>query len=79
MVSASSTVGSTPPKPVVNCEKSVDPTPTITANTRTLTPDEITLPRTRSAAKAVLPKRPKGMRMKPASVVSLNSIRVTKS
>jgi transposase len=45
----------------------------------TFTPDETTLPRTRSAKKAVLPKRPKGMRPKPARVVSLNSIAVTKS
>ena len=53
--------------------------PTMTASTSTLTPEETTLPRTRSARKAVLPKRPKGMRTKPASVVSLNSISVTKS
>src|SRR3546814_11283650 len=39
----------------------------------------MTLPRTRSAMNADLPKRPKGISTKPASVVSLNSIRVTKS
>ncbi len=33
----------------------------------------------RSAMKALLPNRPKGISTKPASVVSLNSIRVTKS
>ena len=37
------------------------------------------MPSTRSARKAVLPNRPKGTSTKPASVVSLNSIRVTKS
>ena len=47
-------------------------------STSTLMPEETTLPSTRSAMKAVLPKSPKGMRTKPASVVSLNSIRVTK-
>ena len=51
----------------------------MTASTRTLTPDEITLPSTRSAAKAVLPNSPNGISTKPASVVSLNSIRVMKS
>ena len=51
----------------------------MTASTSTLTPDEMTLPSTRSARNAVLPNRPKGMSTKPASVVSLNSIRVTKS
>ena len=51
----------------------------MTASTITLTPDEMTLPSTRSAANAVLPNRPKGISTNPASVVSLNSIRVTKS
>jgi hypothetical protein len=41
--------------------------------------EEMTLPSTRSAMKAVLPNRPNGIRTKPASVVSLNSISVTKS
>ena len=51
----------------------------MTASTSTLTPEETTLPSTRSARKAVLPNRPKGTSTKPASVVSLNSISVTKS
>ena len=51
----------------------------MTASTSTLTPDETTLPSTRSARKAVLPNRPNGISTKPASVVSLNSISVTKS
>ena len=46
------------------------------ARTKTLIPEEMTLPKTRSAAKAVLPNNPKGMSTKPASVVSLNSIMV---
>ena len=75
---ASSIVGS-PANPAVNSPKMVEPMPTITASTRTLTPDEITSPNTRSAMKAVLLNRPKGTRMKPASVASLNSISVTKS
>ena len=53
--------------------------PMITASTSTLTPEETTLPSTRSARNAVLPKRPKGISTKPASVVSLNSIRVMNS
>ncbi len=53
--------------------------PTMTARTKTLIPEDMTLPRTRSAAKAVLPNKPKGMSTKPANVVSLNSISVTKS
>ena len=53
--------------------------PTITARTSTFTPLENTLPRTFSARKAVRPNRPKGTSTKPASVVSLNSIRLTKS
>src|SRR5208337_4730643 len=50
----------------------------ITASARILTPLETTLPSTFSARKAVRPKRPNGTRTKPASVVSLNSIRLTK-
>ena len=76
---ASSIVGVAPPKPAVNWLNSVEPMPMMTASTKTLMPDETTLPSTRSAMKAVLPNRPNGMRTKPASVVSLNSIRVTKS
>ena len=51
----------------------------MTASTSTLMPEEMTLPSTRSARKAVLPNRPNGISTKPASVVSLNSISVTKS
>ena len=76
---ASSIVGVWPPNPVVNCENSVEPMPMITARTNTLMPEETTLPSTRSAMNAVFPKSPKGIRTKPASVVSLNSINVTKS
>ena len=64
---------------VVNWPKMVEPMPTITASARILTPLETTLPSTFSARKAVRPKRPKGTSTKPASVVSLNSIRLTKS
>ena len=53
--------------------------PTMTASTITLTPEATILPSTFSARKAVLLKRANGMRMKPASVVSLNSMSVTKS
>ena len=53
--------------------------PMMTARTSTLMPEETTLPSTRSAMKAVFPNSPNGMSTKPASVVSLNSIRVTKS
>ena len=70
---------SAPPKPAVNSENSVEPMPMMTASTSTLMPDEMTLPSTRSAMKADLPNRPKGISTKPASVVSLNSISVTKS
>ena len=51
----------------------------MTASTITFTPEATMLPSTFSARKAVLLKSAKGMRMKPASVVSLNSISVTKS
>ncbi len=53
--------------------------PMMTASTRTLMPDEMTLPSTRSAMKADLPNRPNGISTKPRSVVSLNSMSVTKS
>ena len=66
-------------KLVVKVENSVEPMPTMTASTSTFTPEEMTLPRTRSAAKAVLPNRPKGISTKPHSVDSLNSMRLTKS
>src|SRR3546814_8836560 len=51
----------------------------MTASTSTLMPDATTLPSTFSARKAVLLNRAKGNSTKPASVTSLNSIRVTKS
>ena len=63
----------------MNCEKNVVPIPTMTASTITLMPDEMTLPRTRSARNAVLPQSAKGTSTKPASVVSLNSRMVMKS
>ena len=55
------------------------PMPTMTASTSTLMPADTTLPSTRSARNAVRFHSANGTRMKPASVVSLNSIRVTKS
>lgn len=79
MAMASSMVGVAPPKPDVNCENSVEPMPMMTARTSTLIPDDTTLPKTFSAMNAVLPKSPKGMRTNPASVVNLNSIKVTNS
>ena len=79
MAMASSMVGVAPPKPAVNSENSVEPMPMMTASTSSLMPEEMTLPRTRSAMKADLPKRPKGISTNPANVVSLNSISVTKS
>ena len=78
IASASSMVGS-PGMALVNSAKSVEPIPIMTASTSTLMPEETTFPSTRSAMKAVLPNRPKGMSTKPASVVSLNSMSVTKS
>jgi len=51
----------------------------MTASTRILIPLDTTLPSTRSARKAVRPNSPKGTRTKPAKVVSLNSIKLTKS
>ena len=51
--------------------------PTITASTRTLMPEETTLPSTRSAMNAVLPNSPNGISTNPHSTVSLNSISVT--
>src|SRR3546814_10778177 len=53
--------------------------PTITASTITLMPELTTLPSTRSARKLVRFHSAKGTRMKPASVVSLNSMMVTNS
>ena len=77
-VSASEMVGGSL-KPVVNWLKIVEPMPMMTASTRILMPDDTTLPSTFSARKAVRPNSPKGTRTNPASVVSLNSIRLTKS
>ena len=51
----------------------------MTASTSTLMPEEMTLPRTLSAMKAVFPNNPNGMRTNPARTVSLNSISVMKS
>ncbi len=53
--------------------------PTITASTKTLMPDETTLPSTFSARNEVLFQSANGIKTKPASVVSLNSINVMKS
>ncbi|KAJ0336902.1 hypothetical protein COL154_014332, partial [Colletotrichum chrysophilum] len=55
------------------------PMPTMTASTITLTPEATMLPSTFSARNDVLLKSAKGMSTKPASVVNLNSIKVTKS
>ncbi|MCY1245336.1 hypothetical protein D9M72_584820 [compost metagenome] len=55
------------------------PMPTMTASTNTLMPDDTTLPSTFSARNAVLFQSANGMSTKPASVVSLNSIRVMNS
>ncbi len=63
----------------MNWLNSVEPIPTMTASTSTLTPEAMTFPRTFSARNAVLPNRPKGTSTNPANVVSLNSTRVTKS
>src|SRR3546814_15712965 len=51
--------------------------PTMMASTITLMPELTTLPRTRSARKLVRFQSANGTRMKPASVVSLNSRIVT--
>ncbi len=63
----------------VNWPKMVEPMPMMTASTRILMPLATTLPSTRSARNAVRPNSPKGTITKPASVVSLNSIRLTKN
>src|SRR3546814_10812395 len=51
----------------------------MTASTSTVMPEETIWPRTRSAMKAVRPKKAKGIRTKPASVTSLNPRIVTKT
>ena len=53
--------------------------PVMTASTSTLMPDETICPRTRSAMKAVRPKKAKGSSTKPARVTNLNSRMVTKT
>ena len=78
-VAASSRVTSPGVISAVTAPKRVEPMPTITASTMSLIPDEMTFPRTRSARNEVLFHSAKGMRTKPASVVSLNSMTVTKS
>ena len=75
--SASEMVGCSE-KPAVNSLNRPEPMPTMTASTRILTPEATMLPSTFSARKAVLLKKAKGISTKPASVVSLNSISVTK-
>jgi len=53
--------------------------PVTTANTRMRTPEVMTWPRTGSAMNEVPRQRAKGTRMKPFSVVSLNSTTARKS
>src|SRR3546814_7752510 len=53
--------------------------PTMTASTKTLMPEDTTLPSTFSARNEVLFQSANGTSTKPASVVSLNSISVMKS
>ena len=55
------------------------PMPTTMASTISLMPEEMTLPSTRSARKAVWPNSANGTSTKPASTVSLNSMMVMKS
>ena len=62
-----------------NSANTPEPMPTMTASTKTLTPDDTTLPSTFSAKKLVLFQSAKGTSTKPASVVSLNSINVMNS
>ena len=78
MTSAWSMDGSEPGG-ILNSANSPEPIPTMTASTSTLMPEDTTLPSTFSAINAVLFQRANGTSTKPASVVSLNSIRVTKS
>jgi hypothetical protein len=67
------------PAAALNSEKKPEPMPTMTASTITLMPEETTLPSTRSARKLVRFHKANGTRMKPASVVSLNSMMVMNS
>ena len=75
--SASVMVG-VPEKPDVSSLNRPEPMPTMTASTNILTPEATMLPSTFSARKAVLLNSANGISTKPASVVSLNSISVTK-
>ena len=56
-----------------------EPMPTTIASTISLMPEEMTLPSTRSARKAVWPNSANGTSTKPASTVSLNSMMAMKS
>jgi hypothetical protein len=76
---ACSMVMSPPANELAKLEKSVEPMPTMTASTISLIPAAMTLPSTRSARNAVFPHSANGTRIKPASVVSLNSRIVMKS
>src|SRR3990167_3726860 len=71
--------GAGPRAAPVNWLNKVVPMPVMTASTSTLMPVETTWPSTFSAMKAVLLKKAKGSRTKPASVTSLNSISVMKT
>src|SRR3546814_13838786 len=71
--------GSAPIWAPMKRSKRVVPIPVMTASTSTLMPEETIWPRTRSAMKAVRPKKAKGIRTKPASVTSLNSRSVKKT
>ncbi|EXF42698.1 hypothetical protein BAY1663_04882 [Pseudomonas sp. BAY1663] len=64
---------------VWNSANRPEPIPTITASTSTLIPADTTLPSTFSARNEVLFQSANGTSTKPASVVSLNSMRVMKS
>ena len=77
--SASSIDGLIAAKPAVNSANSVEPIPTMTASARTLTPEAITLPSTRSAGKRRLAEKAERNQHETRSVVSLNSMSVTKS
>jgi len=58
----------------VNSAKILELIPTITASTMTLMPEEPTLPRTLSARKLFRFQMANGTRMKPARLISLNSM-----
>ena len=79
MMTNARSIDGSEPAGMLNSENSPEPMPTITASSSTLMPDDTTLPKTFSARNAVLFQRANGTSTKPASVVSLNSISVTKS